>query len=367
MARDRPSPADRGFRMPPEWAPHEATWLAWPRDPRTWVAGLEPAKAAYLDMVEALAPGERVELIVPDDATAKRVRRRLTGRGLEATWWGPGDDPSAAEVGLVRLHVMDYVDSWLRDTGPTVLVDEAGHRLAVDWRFDAWGGKYEALERDDDLAGRIAERAGLDRVRVDTVLEGGAIDVDGEGTVLTTEPCLLDPKRGPGRTRARMERLLERMLGVQTIVWLPRGITGDDTDGHVDTVARFARPGTVLAPRPPGPGDPDREPLAANLDHLRSARGADGKPLDVVELPTPEPVTREGQRLPASYANFYVGNEAVLLPRYGCEQDDEAGQVLDEAFPERRIFGIDARALVVGFGACHCLTQQIPTATPAGR
>lgn len=350
-----------GFRMPAEWTEHEATWLAWPHDPRTWVAGVEKAEDAYVDMVEALAPGERVELLVPDGPTAAEVDRRLAEEGLEVLRWDP-DRGSVPASGIVRLHAAPYADSWVRDTGPTVLVNDAGARCAVDWTFDAWGGKYEELERDDALARLIADRAGLPRVRVDTVLEGGAIEVDGDGTALTTEACLLNPNRGPDRTRDRMEALLEGTLGVETVLWLGDGLTGDDTDGHVDTIARFTAPGAVVLATAPGPEHPDHRALEANRERLEAARDAQGRGLDLHELPMPEPVSWEGSPLPASYANFYVGNGAVLAPAFGVPQDDPAHAHLAERFPDREVVPIDSRPLVVGFGSCHCLTQQVPAA-----
>lgn len=354
----------RGFRMPAEWAPHESTWMAWPHDPRTWVAGVDAAEDAYVEMIEAIAPGERVELIVDSSETCKRARARLQERGLDLTTWDASPGTDVPDRDLVRLHVVDHADAWLRDTGPTVVVAPDGRRRAIDWRFDAWGGKYEDLERDDALAQVVAERAGLERVRVDEVLEGGAIDTDGEGTVLTTESCLLNSNRGEGRTRERFEDLLADTIGADQVVWLDQGLTGDDTDGHVDTIARFTAPGRVVACREPDPAHPDHEVLETNLGRLREVQDARGRPLDLETLPMPEPVTWDGRPRPASYANFYIANEAVLLPVYGDERDPEARAILEEIV-DRSVTLVDARALVVGFGACHCLTQQIPA--PEGR
>lgn len=347
-------PADAGFAMPPEWAPHESTWLAWPVAEETWVAGLEPAEDAYLEMIEAIAPGERVELLAPP-AELEDVRERLQTTGLDVL--EAEQDAPAPGAGTVRVHGVDYVDSWLRDTGPTVLTRPDGERLAVDWRFDAWGKTYEALTADDALAAEIAERAGLERFRVNTVLEGGAFDVDGDGRVLATESCLLDPDRGPDRSSKRLEALLGAHLGADTVVWLDGSLRGDDTDGHVDTLARFSGPGAVLALEDPGPGHPDHEVLAENLERLEAA----GPGLEVDLLPVPEPIDHGGRPLPASYANFYVSNAAVLVPTFDDPADEAALATIDGAF-ERPAFPIDARALIVGYGACHCLTQQIPAA-----
>lgn len=356
MSRD---PAAEGYRLPPEWAPHEATWLAWPHDPHTWVAGIDAAEDAYLSMVTALAPGERIELLVPDTETKKRVQRRLFQQGLDVTTWTATEDTEVDDEGLVRLHVVDYTDSWVRDTGPMVLTREDGARLALDWRFDAWGGKYEAHKRDDRLARLLAQRAGLEVRRVSTVLEGGAVDVDGAGRAVTTEACLLDPARGQDRTRDGMTRLLETHLGVETVLWLGEGIAGDDTDGHVDALARFVAPGHLVVCEETDPTARNHPALADNLDRLATYQDEDPD-LEITRLPMPEPVNWEGHRRPASYANFYIGNDVVLLPTYDDPADETARDVLADAFPERRIVPIEAEPLIVGYGACHCLTQQLP-------
>lgn len=339
------SPADQGFTMPAEWAPHEATWLAWPRDPLTWVAGIEAAEQAFLAMVQALSPGERVEILVHDQRQRDHVQARLTERAI--------DD--------ARLHVVGHVDSWVRDYGPTFVIDDASQRLgAIDWTFDAWGGKYEALEADDRLGAWIAETAGARRFRVDAVMEGGSIDVDGQGTVLTTEQCLLNDNRNPALSQEDVERLLVDHLGVETVLWLGDGIVGDDTDGHVDDVARFVAPGTVVACVEEDPASPNHAPLQDNLDRLSTMTDARGRSLEVVELPMPRPVLWEGEPLPASYANFYLGDQAVLVPTFDDPADEEALELIGELFPEREARAIRATDLIVGMGACHCLTQQQP-------
>ncbi len=345
------SPADQGFTMPAEWAPHEATWLAWPRDPLTWVAGIEAAEQAFLAMVEALAPGERVEILVHDADQRERVEGLLAKRGIA----GP------------RLHVVRHVDSWVRDYGPTFVIDEADGRLgAIDWTFDAWGGKYDALKADDRLGAWIAEAAGAERFRVDAVMEGGSIDVDGQGTLLTTEQCLLNDNRNPELTREEIERLLADHVGARTVLWLGKGIVGDDTDGHVDDIARFVATGKVVACSEEDPTSPNHEPLQANLDRLSTMTDARGRSLEVIELPMPAPVTWEGDPVPASYANFYIGEEAVLVPIYDDPSDTAALELLEDLLPERRVAPIPAQDLIVGMGACHCLTQQQPAAPTTG-
>lgn len=331
--------------MPAEWAPHEATWLAWPRDPLTWVAGIEAAEQAFLAMTQALVPGERVDLLVHDPPQRDHVQALLKERGIDG----------------VHLHVAGHVDSWVRDYGPTFVIDDAGRQLgAVDWTFDAWGGKYEALEADDRLGAWIAEAADARRFRVDAVMEGGGIDVDGQGTVLTTEQCLLNDNRNPALSREAIERLLVDHLSVETVLWLGDGIVGDDTDGHVDDVARFVAPGTVVACVEPDQSSPNHAPLQDNLDRLSTMTDARGRPLEVVELPMPAPVLWEGEPLPASYANFYVGDQTVLVPTYDDPADGEAVELIGDLFQEREIQAIPATDLIVGMGACHCLTQQQP-------
>jgi len=322
-------------RWPAEFEPHEATWLAWPHDERTWIAGLEEARQAVARMVWALSRGETVHLLV-------RPQDRSEAEAILST----------RSVDDLVLHEKDHADAWLRDTGPTV-VHRGDERAAIDWRFDAWGGKYKDLERDDDLAAFVAEAHGLPRTRVEAVCEGGAIETDGQGTVLTTRECLIE---GRGHaSEAAVDALFERVLGAEEVVWLEAGLPGDDTDGHIDTVARFVDPDT-LALATADPGQPAHEPLAANREAL-AARGD----LDVVGLPQPDPVTVRGSPRPATYANFAIGNEVVLLPVYDDPNDEVAHQRLTAAFGDRRIVPIPAEPLVAGYGACHCLTQQIPT------
>jgi agmatine deiminase len=328
------SPAEAGYRWPGEFEPHESTWVAWPHDERTWIAGLAEAETAFATMIEALSQGERVDLLVrPED------RERA------------GDELSTRSLGEVRFHERDHADAWLRDTGPTVLVGEED-RIAVDWSFDAWGGKYEDLKRDDDVAAYVAAEMGIERVRVDEVCEGGAIDTDGRGRVLTTAGCLLEGRGHP--SRAAVERLFARVLGAEDTIWLEGGLPGDDTDGHVDTVARFLGSDTLALATPRDEHDPAREALRANRER------AEAFDVSVVELPQPEPVFVRGEPRPATYANLYVGNEVVLLPTYGDANDEVARRRLDEAMPGRRVVDVPSRALIAGYGACHCLTQQIP-------
>jgi agmatine deiminase len=322
------------YRMPAEWAPHEATWLSWPHNRETWPEGLPAAQAALAQGAVALAAGETVRI---NTLEPERVERCLHG----------------APPGRIVLEPIPTDDAWIRDHGAIVVHDEAGRRTALDFRYNAWGGKYP-YEQDDAVARRMASRLDLPCVRVDMVLEGGAIDVNGEGQLLTTEQCLLHPNRNPQLTRAAIEANLARTLGAAQVIWLGEGIAGDDTDGHVDDIARFVAADTVVAAVEPDPADENHAPLAENLRRLRAAG------LRVRELPMPPPLYRGAERLPASYANFYIGNDVVLMPAFSCPQDGLAHDVLAACFPGRRVLPIDSRALVIGLGAFHCLTQQVP-------
>ena len=342
------SPAALGYRMPAEWEPHDATWLAWPHNEETWPGLLPEVRAIFLDLIRALHPGERVHLLVDDDAEADTVSRSMRDAGI--------DDRG------VTLHELPTADAWLRDSGPTFLCNPAlpAPLAASAWRFNAWGGKYDDLLADAGLSRQIARRLGVPCFEPGIVFEGGAVDVDGAGACLTTEQCLLHPNRNPSLQRADVERYLGDVLGAGHVIWLGRGILGDDTDGHVDDVARFVAPGTVVCARETDPGDPNFERLEDNFRRLRAAGDSRGRPLEVVPLPMPGRVGSACQRLPASYANFYIGNDVVLVPTFGHANDERALDILRELFADRRVAGIRCEPLVHGFGAIHCVTQQQP-------
>lgn len=346
------TPTEEGFRWPAEWERHRATWLAWPHEADTWPGCLEQAREEHAALVRALAEREAVRLCVEGDAMEAEARAALERAGVR--------------LERVAFHRIPTDDAWLRDSGPLVLVRDDGERALADFRFDAWGGKYPPWDRDDDLPRRVAEALGLRRFPADFVLEGGSVDGDGRGTLLTTEPCLLDSRREEGRSRGVMEERLAAWLGARRVVWLPHGIEGDDTDGHVDEVARFVAPGTVVAAWERDPSDPNHEPLAENWRRLRDARDAEGRPLRVVALPMPPPQEGPQGRLPASYANFCFANGACLVPAFGAPSDDEALEVLRGLLPDREVAPVPSKALVRGLGSLHCLTQQEPEAPPAG-
>jgi agmatine deiminase len=337
-------PSRDDFRMPAEWAPHDAVWTAWPHDPEQWLEGLLAPQRALMQMVAAIvdldpetgAPrGERVELLVrgEDDEAAARA---LLG-------------PAA---GGVRFWTARYGDVWLRDTGP-IFVTRPGELSAARFRFDGWGGKY-VMAGDTEVAAAVTAWAGLRGAAFDFVLEGGAIEVDGAGALLTTRQCLLGGGRNPGLDERALEARLRWALGVDRITWLDRGLENDHTDGHIDTLARFVAPG-VVACMEPAAGDPNREALAGILADLRAAR------FEVVTVPSPGTVLdASGSLLPASYMNFYLANTTVVVPTYGAAADDAAVAAIAALFPGRRTVAIDGKAVVVGGGAFHCSTQQQP-------
>jgi len=350
-----------GYHMPAEWSAHQATWFSWPHNPDTWPepGELAAVERAMAQAVEALAAGELVHINVLDAQHAAHVRSVLG---------------SAFHPGRIHLHEVPTNDAWCRDHGAIFLVNDVaapaagafGRRLlAVDFRFNAWGGKYPPFDLDDAVPGHMARILGASRERLDMVLEGGSVDVNGAGALLTTERCLLNPNRNPHLGREDIEQALRATLGVRQIIWLDDGIVGDDTDGHVDDISRFVSPRRVLTMVEPDVKDPNHSPLAENLARLRAVRLADGKPLEIIELPMPGPLMRKGERLPASYANFYVGNRVVLLPVFDDPRDVLAVQTLQACFPSRRVVPIDSREVVVGLGAWHCLTQQVPAADGA--
>jgi agmatine deiminase len=346
---DSPTPAQLGYSMPAEWEPHRGTWLSWPHKQASWPGKFGPVPGIFATMVRALADREEVHINVAGPAMEGSVRALLAGRG--------------ADIENVHFHHNPTNDAWCRDHGPIFLQrSHAGRReqAIVDWGYNAWGGKYPPYDLDDVVPTRIGAELGLPVFEPGIVMEGGSIDVNGRGTLLTTEACLLNPNRNPQLDRPQIERYLRDYLGVAKILWLGDGIAGDDTDGHVDDLTRFVDEQTVVTVVEPDPGDENYEPLQENLERLRGMTDQDGRPLRVVTLPMPRALSYDGQRLPASYANFYIANGVVLLPTYDPPRDEEALAALRTLFPGRDVVGIDCTDLVWGLGAFHCVTQQWP-------
>jgi agmatine deiminase len=339
------TPTLPGFAMPAEWAPHEATILTWPHRPAIWRGVVDAVEETFVQMVWEISGGEQVWVNVPDRARA-RVEAKLRAGGA----WGE-------RVGLLPI---DSDDVWARDHGPTIVCEVEGpRRVMIDWRFNAWGGKYDCA-LDGAVVEALAPRLGLERLVCPLVMEGGALEVNGAGDLLTTESVLLNPNRNPGVSQAALVEALRGLLGVEQVLWLGDGLEGDDTDGHIDDIARFVAPERVVVVAPP-PDHPDGAAMAANIARLRSFRASrSGRPFEVLTLPSPAPIRFGDEHLPASYANFYVANRCVLVPVFGQPTDAEALALLRGCFPSREVIGLDCKALVSQYGAIHCVTQQVP-------
>jgi agmatine deiminase len=359
------TPARDGYRMPGEFEPHSGCWMAWPERPDNWRLGAKPAQEAFAAVAEAVNISEPVTMAA-SDAQYERCRSALP--------------PS------VRVVEISTDDAWMRDIGPTFLLDGAGRRRGVDWRFNAWGGLegglYFPWERDDRAAQKVLEVERIDRYRAPIVLEGGAIHVDGQGTVLATEECLLNRNRNPELSRQQIEATLFDHLGAEKMIWLDRGVHGDETDGHVDNLACFVRPGVVLLTWTDDETDPQYAISRDALERLDAAEDARGRTLEVLRIPSPGPITiseeeasgvqalpgsrprRAGDRMAASYVNFYPGTTRVVFPQLDERFDEDAEQVLRSCFPNRDVIGVPAREILLGGGNIHCITQQVP-AVPA--
>jgi agmatine deiminase len=355
------TPAADGFHMPGEFEPHSGCWMAWPERPDNWRLGAKPAQAAFARVAEALSASEPVTMAVSD--TQFEACRAALPEGI-------------------RVVEVANDDAWIRDTGPTFVVDGDGRRRGVDWRFNAWGGLdgglYFPWDRDDRVAAKVLEIEGADRYRAPIVLEGGAIHADGEGTMLTTEECLLNPNRNPDLSREQVERVLLDYLGAEKVVWLGAGVFEDETDGHVDNLACFVAPGKLLLTWSEDDDDPQSRISRDARQRLEAATDARGQALEVVLLPSPGPLQitaeeaagvdaakgtiprRAGDRLAASYVNFYLGNSRVVYPLLDERHDDEAAAILGDCFPEREVVGVPAREILLGGGNVHCITQQVP-------
>lgn len=359
--------------MPAEWRAHAATWLSWPKDPETWPGRVPQVENIFLQMMAALAPHEIVNLLVDDEETEQSIRARCLFAGAEN----------------IRFHRIATVDSWIRDYGPNFLVSDKlqfvddppstppvgtgdklkfiGHKLAFnDWIFNAWGNKYEELKQDDAIPKRLESLLQAQRFEPGIVMEGGSIEVNGAGCVLTTEQCLLNPNRNPHLTRTEIERYLKDYLGVTKVLWLGEGIVGDDTDGHIDDIARFVGEDTIVCAVEDDPEDANYELLQDNLRRLQMMTDVHGRAFEIVTLPMPGVVggastdKRNLDRLPASYANFYIANNVVLAPIFGHKNDARALETLARVFADRRVVGINCEPLVWGMGTIHCVTQQQP-------
>jgi agmatine deiminase len=375
-------PKSMGYRMPAEWEPHEGTWLSWPHNPRTWVGNFSPIPAVFAEIVKGLCPFENVHICVRDAFTETSVRDILKNAGCDAQ--------------TVSFYYIPTNDAWARDHGPTFIVADRkdGRRdtvrlsaaqstgapetssdaaakspvAIVDWKFNAWGGKYPPWDDDDAVPERIAGFLQMPVFSPRIVLEGGSIEVNGRGTLLTTEAVLLNPNRNPNMTKKQIEARLDEYLAARNIIWLGDGIVGDDTDGHIDDLSRFVNPTTIVTVVEDDKDDVNYRALNENYERLQGAKDENGKTFEILKLPTPGKICRGAQhghrgpeeRLPASYANFYIGNGSVLVPIFGHPNDAKVLAMLGDFFPGRKMIGIACKDLVGGYGAIHCVTQQQP-------
>ena len=344
-------PSSLGYTMPAEWEPHAATWLNWPHNNETWLnQDMSRIEEAYLEIIRALIPGEQVHMLVQDQVAHQKISALLAGNNMDTD--------------SVHLHIIPTDDSWIRDYGPNFLVrlTPGGREVACNkWNFDSWGGKYD-WDKDNAAGGAIAGKLNIPRFDPGIVLEGGAIEVNGRGICMTTESCLLNKNRNGGMDRGEMEEYLKNYLGVKKIVWLNGDLEGDDTDGHIDNLARFVNPTTILCAYEEDASEKNFQCLKSNLEILNSTTDQDGDLFNVVQLPMPGYVGDRSTRLPASYANFYIGNQAVLVPAFGKPSDLPAINIIKQFFPERTVARIPSEILIWGLGSIHCLTQQQPLA-----
>ncbi|NUQ82881.1 MAG: agmatine deiminase family protein [Bacteroidetes bacterium] len=336
------------YRFPAEWEPHKATWLSWPHKEASWPGKLESVYPVYSQFIREMARGEEVHININDESMEQSARH-----WLETTGGLPSN---------VFFHRFPTNDAWCRDHGPAFLINpqESQKKVIVDWGYNAWGGKYPPFDLDDVVPTRIAEYYGIPVYHPGIVMEGGSVDFNGRGTLLTTTACLLNENRNPHLTQAQIEEFLVSYYGVDHILWLGDGIVGDDTDGHIDDITRFVNPTTVVTVVEKKKSDENYDILQENLKMLKTMRLESGKQMDIVEIPMPAPVIYEDQRLPASYANFYIANSGVMVPTYRCKQDDEAIAILESVFKDRPVIGLDSTDIIWGLGSFHCLSQQEP-------
>lgn len=344
-------PKEAGYFFPAEWHPHRATWLSWPHKEASWPGKLDTVYQPYAQFIKEIAAGELVCINVRNDDMEHFARTHLDAAGVD--------------LKQIRFYHHPTDDAWCRDHGPAFLINPTSDqpKAIVDWGYNAWGGKYPPFEQDDVIPTLVGKALNLPVYQADIVMEGGAVDFNGAGTVLTTTSCLLNPNRNPHLSQVQIETYLNNYYGVDQVLWLGDGIVGDDTDGHIDDISRFVNSDTVVTVVEENKNDDNYLPLQENLESLKKMRLLNGKQLNVIELPMPAPVIHEDQRLPASYANFYIANAGVIVPTYRDKNDQVALDILSSCFPDRKVIGIDSYDVIWGLGSWHCLSQQEPVAT----
>ena len=349
-ARSGLTPRELGYRMPAEWEPHVGTWFTWPRpEGISFPDKYDTVPPVYAELIRHLVQVEEVHINVWHAEMEAWVRDLLR--------------QNQTPLERVRFHHFPAYEPWCRDHGPIFLVRGTPgkhERAIVDWGYNAWGNKYPPFDLDDAVPQHVAKLRQLPIFSPGIVMEGGSLEVNGRGTVLTTEACLLNPNRNPHLSKMQIEQYLRDFLGATTILWLGDGIVGDDTDGHIDDLTRFVNPTTVVTVVEEDPADENHPILQDNLQRLRTLRDQDGQPFRIVELPMPRRIEYDGQRLPASYANFYIANGLVLVPTYHDQNDATALEILQREFPDRRVVGVDSMELIWGLGSFHCISQQEP-------
>jgi agmatine deiminase len=342
-----PTPKQAGYFFPAEFHRHSATWLSWPHKEASWPGKIGTIYPHYSAFVKELAKGEEVCINVADAAMQAFATRHLEAAGVD--------------MNMVRFFLHPTNDAWCRDHGPAFVINPAEKKKAiVDWNYNAWGNKYPPYELDDVIPTLIGKELGLPVYHPGIIMEGGSVEFNGKGTLLTSSCCLLNPNRNPHLDREKIEEYLREYYGVEQILWVAEGIIGDDTDGHIDDTVRFVNEDTVITVIEDDANDENYTLLRDNLATLSAMRLLDGKQLNIVELPMPKAVIYEDQRLPASYANFYIANESVIVPTFRCDRDEKALQIIQGCFPARRVVGIDSTDIIWGLGSFHCLSQQEP-------
>jgi len=341
------NPRQLGYRFPAEWEKHEATWLTWPYLDESFPGKLESIYPSYLQFIKLISEGEKVRLIIPDEKNLKITKYLLKKYEIRE---------NSVEFFKIRSN-----DVWCRDHGPSFLINpnSKSRKIIVNWEFNAWGKKFE-YKFDNLITGKIAKYLGLEIYKPGIVMEGGSVDLNGAGTLITTTSCILNKNRNPQLSKGNIEQYLQDFYGVDQILWLRDGIAGDDTDGHIDDIARFINKDTIVAMVELNKNDLNFKPLQENIKKLKEMHLSDGRQINIIELPMPDPVFDKEQRLPASYANFYFANSAVIVPTFRCKNDEAAIQILSEAINDRPVIGIDSSDLIWGYGSFHCLSQQEP-------
>lgn len=342
------TPKEQGYYFPAEFAPHTATWLSWPHKEASWPGKIETIYPVYAEFIKLVAEGEKVNINVVDEAMKAKALGYVQKAG--------------ADLNNVAFFLHPTNDAWCRDHGPAFVINPKAEqkKLIVDWGYNAWGGKYPPFDLDDNIPTRIAEHYKIPVVYPGIVMEGGSVEFNGQGTLLTTTSCLLNVNRNPELNQQQIEKYLRDYYGTDHILWLGDGIVGDDTDGHIDDITRFVNADTVVTVIEDDKNDDNYEPLQHNLKMLEKMKLQDGKLLNIIELPMPAAVVYEDMRLPASYANFYISNKYVVVPVFRDKNDDKALNILQKAFPDRKVVGLDSGDIIWGLGSFHCLSQQEP-------